>query len=208
MKKTIFIAALLLVHCVSFAAPKWEIGPHVGFSFPTGDHVYGNTAGEGLGAKVLYQFENIHYLRARADLLYLSYGEQRSSIENTPGLLERTRHESFQLTTGVQFDWGSGTVRSYISPMVGVFNFRSVSTYPDLYYYYGYTVSDTRDSQWTYGGRLQGGLLFDIGLGVLIDVGFNYQRLFDVQIEKENRTFRTDADDLMLNVGVLISVTE
>ena len=114
MKKTI----ILLLVSVSFAAAQqWEIGPHLGFSFPTGDHVYGNTTGEGLGAKVLYQFENIEFMRARADLIYFSYGEERSVLENTPGLLERTRHESFQLTAGVQFDWGGGTVRSYFSPM-------------------------------------------------------------------------------------------
>lgn len=212
MKNLIFIFTLFVIYGLSFAdESKWEIGPHLRFSFAKSDHVYGQTTGEGLGTKVLYDLKKFDNIRIRGDLIYLSYGETRTSLQNT-FYIKKTRHESFQLNTGFQWDIGSGNIRSYVAPMVGVYNYRSVSSIPDAYYYemyyYGYPVSDTRDVQWTYGMRLEGGLLFDIGLGALIDVGLNYQKIFNLKVKGEENSYQTHADDIMVNVGVLIPISD
>lgn len=209
MKNIIYFLSIFLVINSFAKESKWSIGPHLGFSFANGDHVYGETLGEGLGAKVLYNIERFEFMRLKADLLYLSYGENRSHLEGSYyNYIVKTRHESFQLTAGLHFDFGNGKVRSYLAPMAGIYNYRSIATIPEIGYYYGYTPTDTRDVQWKFGNRLEGGLFLDLGLGVLIDVGFVYQKIYDLKVNIHKDSYSTNTDDLMLNVGVLIPIGE
>ncbi len=212
MKKQIFILVSLLMVSLLFAQDNnepWQIGPHAAFAFPTNDHIYGSTAGEGLGVKIIYNIKELNFISPRIDILYLSYGEKRSSATDGASpysILIKTRHESFQLTLGAQISTSKGSIRPYISPLGGLFNYRSVVTLPELYYYYGYPAMDTRKNQWALGARGQAGVLFDIGLGPLIDVSMTYQHIFDVKIESGDETFNRDAGDLMINIGVMLYI--
>ncbi|MBN1560449.1 hypothetical protein JW998_09375 [candidate division KSB1 bacterium] len=186
---------------------SWQIGPNLSFAYPFEKYANANTLGEGLGAKIIYNWGGNEWLSPRVDFIYLSYGEKRSNAagQGGYGLIVETRNESFQLTTGVHIARPDGIFRYYLSPLAGIFNYRAVTTLPELYYYYGYPAMDTHDSQWKWGARLQGGLLFDIGLGPLIDIGFTYQRIFNVETRLDDDiVLRGDAEDFMLTLGIMI----
>ncbi len=208
MRKISLTAAVVLVLAAgSFAENwQWQIGPNLSFSFRNRDYANVDATGEGLGAKIVYNWGGNTWLSPRLDFVYLSYGEERSRAGsgNTSGLLIKTRNESFQLSAGMHIAKPAGKFRYYLSPLGGIFNYRAVTTLPELYYYYGYPAMDTRDSQWKWGARVQGGFLFDIGLGPLIDIGFTYQRIFNVETRVEDQVFRDDAEDFMVTLGVMI----
>ncbi len=183
----------------------WQVGPNLSFSFRNKDYANVNTLGEGLGAKIIYNWGGHPWLSPRLDFVYLSYGEDRNSPGGaSSGFIVTTRNESFQLTVGAHLARPQGVFRYYLAPLAGIFNYRAVTTVPELYYYYGYPAMDTHDSQWKLGARVQGGFLFDVGLGPLIDIGFTYQRIFNVETRIGDQVVRSDADDFMLTVGVMI----
>jgi len=192
----------------SFGAAQdwnWQVGPNLSFAFRSKDYANVNALGEGLGAKIIYNWGGHDWISPRLDFVYLSFGEKRSSTGGDfGGFILQTRNESFQLTSGLHFARPVGAIRFYLSPMAGVYNFRAVTTVPELYYYYGYPAMDTRDSQWKLGARIQGGFLFDIGLGPLLDIGFTFQRIFDVETRVDDQVFREDATDFVLTLGVMI----
>ena len=207
MKRPLLIGIFLFLMTTFGAAQdwSWQVGPNLSFAFRNKDYANVSSLGEGLGAKIIYNWGVHPWASPRLDFVYLSFGEQRSTTSgNTGGLIIQTRNESFQLTSGFHFARPQGSIRYYLSPMAGIYNFRAVTTLPELYYYYGYPAMDTRDSQWKLGARVQGGFLFDIGLGPLIDIGFTYQRIFNVETRIEDQVFRSDADDFMVTIGVMI----
>ena len=207
-KMTIVIAALLFISTVSLAKEwKWQVGPNLSFAYPKENFANANELGEGLGAKIAYNFGANAWLSPRLDFVYLSYGSKRTSFGNGP--VVETRNESFQLSGGLHIAKPDGGIRYYLAPLAGLFNYRAVMTIPESYYYSAYTglppISETRESQWKFGARVQCGFLFDIGLGPLIDIGFTYQRIFDVVTPLEDGgVHRSDADDFMLTLGVMI----
>lgn len=208
MKKPVLITLfLMLTTTISLAQDwNWQVGPNLSFAFRNKDYANVNALGEGLGAKIIYNWQWRSWISPRLDFVYLSFGEKRSTTTGggASGLIIQTRNESFQLTTGLHFAKPDGAVRYYLSPMAGVYNFRAVTTLPELYYYYGYPSMDTHDIQWKMGARVQGGFLFDIGLGPLIDIGFTYQRIFNVETKIDDTVLHHDADDFMVTIGVMI----
>lgn len=209
MKKIIIVFFLAAFLAASGYAKdwQWQVGPNLSFAYPFENYANANSLGEGLGAKIVYNWGSNEWISPRLDFVYLSYGSNRSSFGGGP--IIETRNESFQLTMGMHTAKPLGHVRYYLSPLAGIFNYRAVMTIPESYYYGYYTglppISDTRDSQWKWGARVQGGFLFDIGLGPLIDIGFTYQRIFNVETPLENGgKIRGDAEDIMLTLGVMI----
>ena len=207
-KMTIILVAIFVMSMPGMAKDwSWQIGPNLSFAYPFEKYANANSLGEGLGAKVVYNWGSNAWLSPRADIVYLSYGSKRSSFGGGP--VVETRNESFQVSAGFHVAKPKGGIRYYLSPLAGIFNYRAVMTIPESYYYGYYTglppISDTRDSQWKWGARVQGGLLFDVGLGPLIDIGFTYQRIFNVETMLEDGTsYRGDAEDVMLTVGLMI----
>ncbi len=209
MKKMILFLILIFSLSLSGVAKdwSWQVGPNLSFAYPFEKYANANSLGEGLGAKIIYNWGNNEWLSPRLDFVYLSYGSNRSSFGNGP--IIETRNESFQLTMGMHTAKPTGSIRYYLSPLAGIFNYRAVMTIPESYYYGYYTglppISDTRDSQWKWGARVQGGFLFDIGLGPLIDIGFTYQRIFNVETPLDNGgKIRGDAEDIMLTIGIMV----
>ena len=207
-KKRLCLLIVILLTATGFGKDwSWQIGPNLSFAYPFEKYANANTLGEGLGAKIIYNWGSNEWLSPRLDFIYLSYGEKRTNAggQGGYGLIVETRNESFQLTTGVHIAKPFGGIRYYLSPLAGIFNYRAVTTLPELYYYYGYPAMDTHDSQWKWGARVQGGFLFDVGLGPLIDVGFTYQRIFNIETPLEDGSvLRGDAEDFMLTLGVMI----
>jgi hypothetical protein len=184
---------------------QWQVGPNISFAFPNKHFANVTTTGEGLGAKITYNLKQHPWINPRIDFVYLSYGEKRSSagVDNGYGLLIETRNESFQLSAGLHIAKPEGRLRYYLAPLGGIFNYRAVTTVPELYYYYGYPVMNTHDSQYKWGARLQCGFLFDIGLGPLIDLGFTYQRIFNTETSINDQVIHSDAEDFMVTIGLM-----
>ncbi len=201
---------ILLIAAVAATAEaadwRWQIGPNLSFAFRNRDFANVTTTGEGLGAKFTYNLRRHPWINPRFDIVYLSYGERRSAVGvgGGYGMLIETRNESFQFSAGLHIAKPTGKIRYYVAPLAGLFNYRAVTTLPELYYYYGYPAMNTHDSQTIWAGRLQTGLLFDIGLGPLIDVGVTYQRIFNVKTRVDSRMERGDAQDLMVSFGLMI----
>ena len=206
MKKFLAITLLFLTATVGTAQDwSWQVGPNLSFAFRNKDYANVKTLGEGLGAKIVYNWGMHPWVSPRLDFVYLSYGEKRSSAgDGGYGLILQTRNEAFQVTTGLHIAKPDGAIRFYMAPLAGIFNYRAVTTVPELYYYYGYQAIDTNESQWKWAARVQCGFLFDIGLGPLIDIGFTYQRIFDVETRIDEKVYRGDAEDFMLTLGVMI----
>ncbi|MBN1479212.1 hypothetical protein EH223_16085 [candidate division KSB1 bacterium] len=207
MKKitTIVLFAILMLTTGYAKDWRWQVGPNLSFTYPFEKYANAQTLGEGLGAKIIYNLGYNEWLNPRLDFIYLSYGSDRNSLPGNPYYVVETRNESFQLSTGLHIAKPKGIVRYYLAPLAGVFNYRSVVSDQSLYLYTGYQYSDTRGSQWKWGARVQGGFLFDIGLGPLLDIGFTYQRIFNIETQRDDgSSYRADAEDFMLSLGILI----
>ncbi len=206
MKKLAALCFVLMLSAAAMAQDwSWQVGPNLSFAFRSKDYANVKTLGEGLGAKIIYNWGGNPWVSPRLDFVYLSYGEKRSTTSGAgAGLIIQTRNESFQLTTGLHIARPTGAIRLYLAPLAGIFNYRAVTTLPELYYYYGYPAMETNESQWKWAARIQGGFLFDIGLGPLIDLGFTYQRIFNVETRIDDQVYRSDAEDFMLTIGVMI----
>lgn len=184
---------------------KWTLGPHLIISIPQSDFANLSKTGEGIGGKLLYHFPSLPFLRPRLDLTYLSYGEKRKSETFSAGyFLVTTRNESFQLTAGPQFSIQSGAFTPYLAIMGGVYNYRTVTSVPELYYSYGYPVSETSSNLTRLGWNVNIGLLIDIGLGPYIDIGVKYQKIDNaVESKMDERVIKSDAEDINVCIGVL-----
>ncbi len=203
---------LLIISIVIYFASQagaqtgnWGLGPHLFISLPQSGFDNLSKDGEGLGAKAFYRFNN-NYLSLRADFAYLSYGERREAemISIGYGLITR-RNESFQFTLGPQTTLRAGIVTLYLAGMAGLYNYRTVVTYED-YYYTTYPYNETSDSQTKWGWNGSAGLLFDIGLGPYIDLGFKYQRILDAKTVTETGSYEQDASDFVITLGVVFFV--
>ncbi len=184
---------------------KWTLGPHLIISFPQSEFANLSKTGEGIGGKLLYHFPSVPFLRPRVDLAYLSYGEKRKSQTFSSGYyLVTTRNESFQLTLGPQFSVKAGAFTPYFAAMGGVYNYRTVTSIPEYYYYYGYPISETTSNLTRLGWNVNIGMLIDIGLGPFIDIGVKYQKINNaVETRIDEVTMKSDAEDLNVCIGVL-----
>ncbi|MDZ7316172.1 MAG: hypothetical protein ONB24_08620 [candidate division KSB1 bacterium] len=206
MKKMLIIGLITLTVKAYAGEWRWQIGPNLTFAFPDRKFANVTEVGEGMGAKFTYNLKRHPWINPRFDVVYLSYGEKRSAVGfgNGYGFLIQTRNESFQVSAGLHIAKPNGQIRYYFSPMAGLFNYRAVTTLPELYYYYGFPYMDTHDSQTIWAARMQIGALFDIGLGPLIDLALGYQHMFNVRTRVGEETKIGDAHDLMVTVGLMI----
>lgn len=211
MKNTIILVVLFSA-VICFAQEEedywqsdWALGPHLVVSFPQDEFANVSKTGEGIGGKLLYRLENTPFLNPRLDFTYLSYGEQKNNQTFSAGyFLVQTRNESFQLTLGPQFSTKIGRFTPYLAPMGGVFIYRTVVSSPDLYYYYGIPAAETTSSLTKLGWNVNAGVMFDIGLGPLIDFSLRYQTINGAVKTKVNDvTITSDARDFNVSIGVV-----
>ncbi len=184
---------------------NWALGPHLVISFPQEEFANVSKTGEGIGGKVLYRLENTPFLNPRLDFTYLSYGEQKQDQTFSAGYyLVQTRNESFQLTVGPQFSTKIGRFTPYLAPMGGLYIYRTVVSVPELYYYYGIPAAETTHSLTRLGWNVNAGVMFDVGLGPLIDFSLRYQTINGaVKTTVNDVTIKSDARDFNVSIGVV-----
>jgi len=204
--KTITIILIILVLAISQSfGGELDGGLHFLVSVPLGDFADISKTGIGLGGKLLYQVESTPWLHIRGDLGYLSY---ESSQRLIPGYgTQSVRNEGFQLTIGPQVNSDINPFNVYIGAAFGFYYYQTVISYPDLAYYYGIPASDTKDSNACLGWNVGGGIMFDIGLGPLIDLGVKYSNIYNGAVyRQENKpTVKKNAQDIMITIGVVFS---
>jgi hypothetical protein len=195
---------LILSTCVLAQTSPWAAGAHFIISLPQSDFANLSKDGEGIGGKLFYRPGMSRYFALRSDLTYISYGEKRNSMMASMGyFLVQVRNESFQLTVGPQFSLPLGRVTAYVAPMGGIYNYRTVASVPELYYYYGYPASETTTSLTRWGWNVNGGLLIDIGIGPHIDISAKYQNIAKaVKTEINGVKMEKDATDICICLGV------
>jgi len=180
-------------------------GPYIVISFPQQDFANVSGTGGGLGGKVYYNLPVAPFFSFRADLGYVSYGSDQHSASVAGYLvLVQTRNESFRFTVGSQVSFGRSRMKVYLSPMAGIYTYRSVVSIPDYAYFTGYPYAETTSSVTKLGWNMSGGFLLDIGLGPWIDVGVKYHTI-DGAVKRKigDTTVKSDAKDISLNVGVV-----
>jgi len=182
---------------------NWAIGPHLIFSFPQSEFANVSKTGEGLGGKVTYRLPFARALSLRSDLVYLSYAERKDDIFYMDYYtVAQTRNESFQFTLGLQASERIGSFTPYLAWMNGLYNYRSVVSFQDSYYY-GYGYADTKESQTKWGWNANAGLLWDIGIGPHIDLNFRYQTIWGTMKNKVENTSERHPKDLSVTLGVV-----
>jgi hypothetical protein len=203
-----FCAILIFVSVAigQYNNDPWAIGPHLVISFPQSDFANLSKTGEGIGGKLLYRPENMPFINLRADLAYISYGEKRKSETASSGgyFLVTTRNESFQLTAGPQLVFKGNVFIPYCAALLGIYNYSTVVSIPEYYYYYGYPVAETTSSLTRFGWNVNAGVMLDVGLGPLIDLSVKYQKIINaVKTRQGNETITNDADDINISIGVV-----
>lgn len=196
---------LLLVSVISSAQTSpWAAGAHFIVSLPQSDFANLSKDGEGIGGKLFYRPGMSRFFALRSDLNYISYGEKRNSMQASMGyFLVQVRNESFQLTVGPQLSLPIGRFTVYAAPMAGIYNYRTVASVPELYYYYGYPAAETTTSLTRWGWNVNAGLLIDIGIGPHIDIGAKYQKIAKaVKTEINDIKVEKDATDICICIGV------
>ena len=81
MKRPLLITLFLLCTSTIGLAQdwNWQVGPNLSFAFRNKDYANVNALGEGLGAKIIYNWNRHPWISPRLDFVYLSFGETRST---------------------------------------------------------------------------------------------------------------------------------
>lgn len=201
MKKTLLLS-LGIFWCLftTVGAATYGIGPHILISMPQENFANISGSGEGFGLKGYIDFKNLPGFSMRADLGFLSYGD-KMQIESF--YFVQTRNEGLQLSVGPQYLYKTGRFGAYFCPMIGIFNYSTIVSVPDLYYNY-YNYSERRGSKTNWGWSIGVGLLYDIGLGPWIDLSAKYGKILNiVEARTNNQVIKSDAVDVSITVGVL-----
>ena len=160
--------------------------------------------GIGLSGIILVPLNTVSWFVPRADLAFVSY-DSRQQMVYVGGLptLASVRQEGFHLSFGPQFTGKFRSVWLYCSPQLGYSYFQTIASIPELAYY-GYYASERQEHYDAFHVAADAGIMFDIGLGPLIDIGFKYRYLFDgVRKEAEEHVTYSDGSDFTVSLGVM-----
>lgn len=199
----IILVIMLLAISQSFGG-ELDGGLHLLVSVPLGDFADVSNTGIGLGGKLIYKVESAPWMSLRGDLGYLSY----ESTERFLGLYSQTiRNEGFQIMIGPQVNFDIGSFKPYIAGLLGFYYYQTVISYPELAYYYGIPASERKESNSCLGWNVGGGVMFDIGLGPLIDIGVRYSNIYGGAVFKQENepTVKKDAQDITITIGVVFT---
>jgi len=157
---------------------QWSAAPQIVISIPSSDFANVSGAGGGFGVKVIRDFGGRSGFGLRGDFAFLSHGKEFTQV-NIGGLfLAEVKHQSFRLTFGPQYSFGSRNFKMQSSILGGFYIFR---TNTDVNTSFGFFQDSTGDAAlgWSVGGGLQ----YDIGLGPWLDVSFEYQTIYNISTE-------------------------
>ncbi|MFQ5603914.1 MAG: hypothetical protein ACE5HS_11660 [bacterium] len=186
MKQIILLlSTLLLFFSPNLSKAQWSIGPHVVISFPTSDFANVSSTGGGFGVKVIRKMPSLGGLELRGDFAFLSYGRDIDIISDQFGrdFPADITHESFRLTVGPNYSFGSRNFRVHFGGLGGFYYYR---TNVNISTNFGF-FQDSRENDFALGWNIGGGFQYDIGLGPWLDVALRYQTIYGVSQEIDAR---------------------
>jgi hypothetical protein len=177
MRRWLLTALLVALPGQIWAQGNWQVGPHILVSIPRDDFENVSQVGGGFGVKVLYKTSD--HLALRGDFAYLSYGKRFENLGFDPiigPISAELQNQGFRLTAGPQLKVGGDAVAFYAAVEGGIYYFRTNVIIPLFYY----TDFDSRDNNVALGWNGGVGFQFDIGLGPWIDIGVEYQTMYNL----------------------------
>ncbi len=208
MKRLFILAAILaLVNFPTTSQAQWSVGPHIIVSIPQRDFANVSDAGGGFGIKGIYRFLSLHGLGLRADFAFISYGSEFRSVK-IGGFTEpaRTENQSYRLTFGPDFSFGTGSFKIQLYGMGGFYFYQT-----NVIFTSGFSVfSDSRDNIAELGWGFGGGIQYDIGLGPWLDLAVEYNTINNIpgppDENNEDQRVDIDAKDITLKIGVVFFI--
>ncbi|MCH6559790.1 outer membrane beta-barrel protein [candidate division KSB1 bacterium] len=186
---------------------QWSAAPQIVISIPSSDFANVSGTGGGFGVKVIRDFGKRSGFGLRGDFAFLSHGKEFTQV-NIGGLfIAEVKHQSFRLTFGPQYSFGSRNFKMHGSMLGGFYIFR---TNTDVNTSFGFFQDSSGDA--ALGWNVGGGLQYDIGLGPWLDVSFEYQTIYNVPSTEfqelpggEVQTIEKDitANEFTIKVGVI-----
>ena len=162
---------------------QWSAAPQIIISIPSSDFAKVPGAGGGFGVKVIRDFGKRSGFGLRGDFAFLSHGKEFTQVGTSVGsFIAEVRHQSFRLTFGPQYSFGSRNFKMYGGVLGGFYIFR---TNTDVNTSFGFFQDSTGDA--ALGWNAGGGFQYDIGLGPWLDVSFEYQTIYNITTEFQVR---------------------
>lgn len=205
MKRLLIFAVILtLVIFPKISQAQWSVGPHIIVSIPQQDFANVSDAGGGFGIKGVYRFPSLHGLALRGDFGYISYGSDfKTVIIGGFAAPARTENQSFRLTFGPQFSFGTSRFKIQLVGMGG-FYFYSTSVI------FSSGFADIQDNIAELGWSLGGGIQYDIGLGPWLDLAVEYNTIKNIPGPPDendpDKRIDIDAKDITLKIGVVFFI--
>ena len=207
---------ILLILLTLFVFPQigqtqWAAAPQIVIGFPTSDFANVSGTGGGFGVKIIRNLGGLSGgFGLRGDFSFLNYGREIDTIRDSFGraFLAEVRNESFRLTFGPQYTAGTGNFKVYGGVLAGFYIFRTNINVNTSFGFF----SGERDSDAAVGWKFGGGILYDVGLGPWLDIGVEYQTIYNITTEFEvtddtgqNVTVRRDitANEFTLKIGII-----
>ena len=188
---------------------QWSAAPQIIIAIPRSDFANVSGAGGGLGVKVIRDFGGRSGFGLRGDFAFLSHGKEFTTVNtNFGGQLAEVRFQSFRLTFGPQYSFGSRNFKMYGGVFGGFYIFR---TNTDINTSFGFFQDSDGDA--ALGWNVGAGFQYDIGLGPWLDVSFEYQTIYNITTEFQVRddqgtvidtqTQDITANEFTIKVGVI-----
>lgn len=212
MKRKIHLTvvfAVLVLPALVYA--QWSVAPHIVVSLPQSDFANVSGTGGGIGIKGVYRFPSLGGLSLRSDFGFISYGSQFESVNiGGQSIPARTRNESFRLTFGPEFSFGTSNIRLFGSAMGGFYFYRTSITVTTIF---GPSSIGSENNEAKLGWNLGGGIQYDIGLGPWLEIAVEYHTIKNVSAPAEAQaggdkidTINIDAKDFTLKIGVVFFI--
>jgi len=189
-KKYLFSVIILI--CTPIAGySQWQVGPHIVISIPENEFANVGETGGGFGIKAVRQTSLLSdALGIRGDFAFLTFGDETTFILDplSGGFIPLdVRNEGFRLTFGPQLSFGGRSFKVYVGANGGFYFFRKnistqFTTFAGTQFF-----QDFEDNNFALGWNVGGGIQYDIGLGPLLDLSFEFQTMHNLPetVERE-----------------------
>jgi hypothetical protein len=176
MKRSILLIALgLWAIAPNLAQAQWSVGPHILVSFPNSDFANVSKTGAGFGIKAAHRLRSLGGVGLRGDFAFLSYGREITTVTDPffGTFIAEVRNDAIRLTFGPEYTFGTRKFKAHVGVLGGLYFFKT-----DINIDQFTPISSESDAAlgWNFGG----GLMFDVGLGPWIDLGVEYQSIYNV----------------------------
>lgn len=205
----VLVCTIVFFYFPNQGEAQWSAAPQVVISIPNSDFANVSGTGGGFGIKAVRDFSRRGGFGLRGDFAFLSHGKDFTQVNTLSGsFIAEIRFQSFRLTFGPQYSFGSRSFRVYGGVLGGFYIFR---TNTNINTSLGFFQDSTGDA--ALGWNLGGGVQYDIGLGPWLDFSFEYQTIYNITTEFQVRdsqgnvvgTEKQDitANEFTIKVGII-----